>query len=88
MGTILRWGLAILFAYLAVSLVSDGIGLLGVSNSAQAVPVSFMSLEINNQVNPDNIVSYAVLFFAAAVIVMLLSLSLVGETFSSLRGGK
>ncbi|MDO6449042.1 hypothetical protein [Oceanobacillus profundus] len=86
MGTVIRWLLAIFFTYFAIITLQTGLELLSASREDGAIAVRFLSFEINNQVDSENMASYTIAFFAGALVAMILALSLMKDAFSSLKG--
>lgn len=86
MGTIIRWLLAIFLTYLAITTLQTGLELIDASKEGDAIAVQFLSFEINNQVDPEKVMSYAIAFFAGTLVTAILALSFIREAFSRLRG--
>ncbi|WP_339228582.1 hypothetical protein NSQ77_02170 [Oceanobacillus sp. FSL K6-2867] len=86
MGTIIRWMLAIFLTCLAIAALQTGLKLIDVAKEEGAIEVHFLSFDIHNQVNPENITSYTIAFFAGALVAAMLAISFIREALSRLRG--
>ncbi|MFC4323176.1 hypothetical protein [Litchfieldia salsa] len=88
MNAIYRWIVFIFLALITVLMVNKGIDLwsLGTNVDGDGIGVHFLGLEINDRVPEANIPSYAIGFFVASFITLLIALTLVGKTFLKVKG--
>ncbi|RDU38644.1 hypothetical protein DRW41_03525 [Neobacillus piezotolerans] len=88
MNAIFRWIVFIFLAFITVLMVNKGLDLwsLGTNVDGDGIGVYFLGLEINDRVPEANIPSYAIGFFVASFINLLIALALVVKTFLKFRG--
>jgi hypothetical protein len=88
MKAINRWIVFIFLAFISVLMVNKGLNLwsLGTNVDGAGIGVYFLGLEINDRVPEANIPTYAIGFFVASFITLLIALALVGKTFFKLSG--
>jgi hypothetical protein len=82
-----RWIIFVFLAFITVLMVNKGLDLwsLGTDVDGDGIGVYFLGLEINDRVPEANIPSYAIGFFVAIFITLVIALALVGQTFLKLR---
>ncbi|WP_316568963.1 hypothetical protein [Neobacillus sp. YIM B06451] len=83
MNAIYRWIVFIFLAFISVLMVNKGLDLwsLGTNVDGDGIGVTFLGLEINDRVPEANIPTYAIGFFVASFITLLIALVLVVKTF-------
>lgn len=87
MGTIIKWVFAILFAFIAVRSLLQGMQLLALESlqEGEEISVSFLSFLISDSVNAMNLTSYIIGFFAAALVAFILAVGFIKDTFASMK---
>ncbi|MEK3808996.1 hypothetical protein MHB63_20905 [Bacillus sp. FSL H8-0547] len=82
MNAINRWIVFTFLAFITVLMVNKGIDLwsLGTNVDGDGIGVHFLGLEINEQVPEANIPKYAIGFFVASVITLLIGFAFAGKT--------
>jgi hypothetical protein len=88
MRSINRWIVIIFLAFITILMVNKGLDLwsLGTNVDGEGIGVYFLGLEINDTVPEAKIPTYAIGFFVASLITLLIALALVGKTVLKLRG--
>ncbi|MGD6992114.1 hypothetical protein [Sutcliffiella horikoshii] len=81
MNVIFRWVVIIFLTFITASLVNKGIDLwsLGTYVDGDGIGVHFLDFEINDRVKEANIHTYAIGFFVASLITLLILIALVGK---------
>ena len=84
MNAINRWIVISFLALIIVLMVNKGLDLwsLGTNVDGDGIGVHFLGLEINDRVPEANIPTYAIGFFVASVITLLVAFVLVALTMS------
>ncbi|MEM5015347.1 hypothetical protein WKH31_03555 [Metabacillus indicus] len=82
MNAINRWIVFTFLAFITVLMVNKGIDLwsLGTNVDGDGIGVHFLGLEINDRVPEANIPTYAMGFFVASFITLLIAFAFVGKT--------
>lgn len=88
MNAINRWIVFIFLTFFTFLMVYKGLNLwsLGTNVDGDGIGIHLLGLEINDRVPEANIRTYAIGFFVASLITMLIAFSLVGKTFLKLKG--
>ncbi|MGM7724786.1 hypothetical protein [Metabacillus sp. Hm71] len=88
MNAINRWIVFILLVFISGLMVNKGLDLwsLGANLDGDGIGIHFLGLEINDRVPEANIPTYAIGFFVASFITLLIAFALVGKTFLKLKG--
>lgn len=86
MNAINSWIVFIFLAFITVLMVNKGSDLwsLGTNVDGDGIGIHFLGVEINDRVPEANIPSYAIGFFVASFITVLIAIALVGKTFLKL----
>lgn len=84
MNAISRWIVIIFLALITALMVNKGLDLwsLGTNVDGDGIGVHFLGLEINDRVPEANISTYAIGFFVASVITLLIAFALFALTTS------
>lgn len=77
-----RWIVLFFLGLISVLLVNKGFDLwsLGTNVDGDGIGVHFLGIEINDRVPEGNIPTYAIGFFVASIITLLIAIAFVGKT--------
>ncbi|MGP1909926.1 hypothetical protein ACTSEZ_17275 [Metabacillus sp. JX24] len=83
MNAIIRWLVFTFLAFITILMVIKGIDLwtLRTNVDGDGIGVHFLGLEINDRVPEAKIPTYAIGFFVASFITLLIAFAFVGKTF-------
>ena len=87
MGTIIKWIFAIIFVFIAVRALLQGLELVALESlqEGETISISFLSFLISDSVNAMNLTSFIIGFFAAALVAFILAIGFIKDTFNSLK---
>jgi hypothetical protein len=88
MTAINRWIVFVFLSFITLLLINRGLDIwsLGTNVDGDGIGIHFLGLEINDRVSEASIPTYAIGFFVASLITMLIAFVLVGRTFLKLKG--
>ncbi|WP_026581604.1 hypothetical protein [Bacillus sp. J33] len=90
MYAIFRWIVFIFLVFITFLMVYKGLELwsLGTNVDGDGIGIHFLGLEINDRVSEGSIPTYAVGFFVASFIALLIAFTLIGKTILKLKAAR